>query len=232
MNGTSNDQPQSTAPTAPNSTNSTNSPAEPAVATVTVTAPADHGRLEVGNGLVADPLSDAPDRLGLPPPSLNVSMTDLPEIDYVAIEAYCQIPEKDRVRHWSEDFLKLLTFTSETGKLACSWDWYREIIKGRLLLIVTAENDRATTEGRALDVEGINRQLHVIGRHFRSLTEAPFTIQRVCELVLFPGNGQHKTLEKYLRAIEKVVGVSSDWPMPPANSMALDELTTSTTTTS
>ncbi|KAJ3368206.1 hypothetical protein GGF31_006790 [Allomyces arbusculus] len=224
MNGTTNDQPQSTA-TTPAAPNSTNSPAEP----VTVTAPTDHGRLEVGNGLVADPPSDAPDRPGLPLPSLNASMTDLPEIDYAAIEAYCQIPEKDRVRHWSEDFLKLLTFTSETGKLACSWDWYREIIKGRLLLIVTSENDRATTEGRALDVEGINRQLHVIGRHFRSLTEAPFTIQRVCELVLFPGNGQHKTLEKYLRAIEKVVGVSSDWPMPTANSMALDEPAATTT---
>ncbi|KNE64444.1 hypothetical protein AMAG_09466 [Allomyces macrogynus ATCC 38327] len=227
MNGSSNDQPQSTVPAAA-APNSTNLPAEPAMATVAVIAPTDHGRLEVGNGLVADPLSDAPERPGLPPPSLNPSMADLPEIDYAAIEAYCQIPEKDRVQHWSEDFLTLLTFTSETGKLACSWDWYREIIKGRLLLIVTSENDRATTEGRALDVEGINRQLHVIGRHFRSLTEAPFTIQRVCELVLFPGNGQHKTLEKYLRAIEKVVGVSSDWPMPPANGMALDEPTPTT----
>ncbi len=55
------------------------------------------------------------------------------------------------------------------------------------------------------------------------LREPPFTIQRVCELALNP-TSSHKSLGKYLRALQKVLLVTSNWdplpssPPPPTQS--------------
>ncbi|KAL7747110.1 hypothetical protein RI367_007468 [Sorochytrium milnesiophthora] len=79
----------------------------------------------------------------------------------------------------------------------------------------------------------INAQLRVIGECFEALHEydsyatytdgkpnlmqnthrAPFTIQRLCELVMFP-SGHYMTIPKYLRAIEKVLRVTSIYHEP------------------
>lgn len=79
-------------------------------------------------------------------------------------------------------------------------------------------------EQQAKDIkERIFDQLHEFESVFYSLSlvcltfllrKPPFTIQRLCELCLYPRN-QYKSVGKYLRAVEKSILVTSTWDSFP-----------------
>lgn len=64
-------------------------------------------------------------------------------------------------------------------------------------------------------------QLRSLGENTsnQTLRSPPFTIQRICELCIYPTK-QYKTVGKYLRAVEKTLLVTSSWNAFPAEKAA------------
>ncbi|ORZ30027.1 hypothetical protein BCR44DRAFT_1465295 [Catenaria anguillulae PL171] len=142
---------------------------------------------------------------------------NLPPID--TLQAFCATDEKSRV--WNPTFDSVLYHTANTGALVVEWPLLRELIKARMLHEVSGLHAQAEQQGQSLNREEINAQLHVLGGFFNSLTTAPFTVQRMCEIAL---TRQHTNVIKYLRQIERVVCVSSsvydsDWIMAKRGTM-------------
>ncbi|KAI9221561.1 hypothetical protein BC828DRAFT_380657 [Blastocladiella britannica] len=120
-----------------------------------------------------------------------------------SLQAFCARPEAERT--WDADFEPVLHHTATTGALCVAWPILRELAKARILHIITALNAEAESAGSAPDAAAVNAHLRVIGAHMDALVQSPFTVQRLCEIVLVP---PHTDVLKLLRAVDKVVAVS------------------------
>ncbi|KAI9138719.1 PPP4R2-domain-containing protein [Paraphysoderma sedebokerense] len=125
--------------------------------------------------------------------------------DLSALEA---APESSR--QWRSEFTEILAHTAESSHVLHSWSLTKELIKFKILENVKSEYARLQSLGLAENINSseLDEQLLSIGQCFESHTEPPFTVQRLCELVLEP-NRCHKSIPKYLRAVEKVLRVTS-----------------------
>ncbi|KAI9183057.1 protein phosphatase 4, regulatory subunit 2 [Blastocladiella emersonii ATCC 22665] len=137
-------------------------------------------------------------------------MTDVALVSREEVEAFCKLKEDER--KWEPHFEPVLMHTAQCAELLFPWQLTRELIKARIIEVVTRLNTDAESRGAAPDKAVVNAQLRVLGRHFDALTSAPFTTQRLCEIAMVP---QQADLLKYLRAVEKVVCVSTT-SLPPA----------------
>ncbi|KAL1923415.1 uncharacterized protein VTP21DRAFT_8395 [Calcarisporiella thermophila] len=111
---------------------------------------------------------------------------------------------------WKSEYDLILLNIADTDQVNTEWSLLKDIIKTKLRqnIISNVHGDQPTGEGssgeRHEDYE--NR----IIEYLENFEGPPFTIQRLCELLMRPTE-HHKTLFKYLRAIEKVVAVTSSF---------------------
>ncbi|GAA5865331.1 hypothetical protein JCM3774_004940 [Rhodotorula dairenensis] len=108
---------------------------------------------------------------------------------------------------WQPPFDALLEQTATTNVVDAEWSDVREMLKHKLAEAITnflamgppwplAPEDALQARERAYDT-------------LDSFTGPPFTIQRLCELSLYPKR-QYKSLPKYLRAVNRVLSVTSE----------------------
>ncbi|GBB95003.1 hypothetical protein RclHR1_02460023 [Rhizophagus clarus] len=112
---------------------------------------------------------------------------------------------------YSDD--EILSYISENNELNVSWSKVMSIIRERLektchdsdIQIAINGDDLDKNEKHKTDVEIYKQTINQLLDNFE---RPPFTIQRLSELILRPFQ-HHKTLIKWLRAVEKVLTVQS-----------------------
>ncbi|CAG8641852.1 5737_t:CDS:2, partial [Funneliformis caledonium] len=115
---------------------------------------------------------------------------------------------------------EILLYIAENNELNVSWLKVKKIIKERLtktshdpeISIVINGEDSDKNEGDEKDIENY---MHAIIQLLDNFDRPPFTIQRLSELIVKPFQ-HHKTLIKWLRAVEKVLTVQSSMDMFPS----------------
>jgi len=103
---------------------------------------------------------------------------------------------------------QILSDIAKTGLTCNRWDHLKQLIAYKLTQTVSGFSDFSSASDGTNPEENPTGSLH--GRIDKALTEfpePPFTLQRICELILQPQK-HYKTAKKFLFAFEKLVTVS------------------------
>ncbi|KAJ1342922.1 hypothetical protein BSLG_002579 [Batrachochytrium salamandrivorans] len=87
-----------------------------------------------------------------------------------------------------------------------SWELLRELVRFKITSIIQERTREDSTISQINPT--VSEMEERIMEALDLLPSAPFTLQRLCELITQPLK-DHKSFEKYLRAVEKVLSVSS-----------------------
>lgn len=130
----------------------------------------------------------------------------------------------EEIFHFLEDFSKrkpktipqelneYLAYVARTGDPVYQWSLVKSLFKEKLLSVITDFYE--TTPGIEIppypNVDPFNYDIlkNSLLERLDSFTSAPFTVQRICELLTFPRK-QYNRIDKYMRAIEKNILVVS-----------------------
>ncbi|RUS19407.1 protein phosphatase 4 core regulatory subunit R2 [Endogone sp. FLAS-F59071] len=107
---------------------------------------------------------------------------------------------------WSAEYEDILANIAQSNQVQTPWHLLRNILKTKLRQNVSSSSmpNVSTPSERPEDYQ--DRILSILD----AFQGPPFTIQRLCELLTKPTE-HHKTMIKYLRAMEKVVMVTSSF---------------------
>lgn len=130
----------------------------------------------------------------------------------------------EEVLHFLEEFSKrkqktipqelndYLAYVARTGDPVYQWSLVKSLFKEKLLNVITDFYE--TTPGIEIppypNVDPFNYDImkNSLLERLDSFTSAPFTVQRICELLTFPRK-QYNRVDKFMRAIEKNILVVS-----------------------
>lgn len=130
----------------------------------------------------------------------------------------------EEIFHFLEDFSKrkpktipqelneYLAYVARTGDPVYQWSLVKALFKEKLLSVITDFYE--TTPGIDIppypNVDPFNYDImkNSLLERLDSFTSAPFTVQRICELLTFPRK-QYNRVDKFMRAIEKNILVVS-----------------------
>lgn len=130
----------------------------------------------------------------------------------------------EEIFHFLEDFSKrkpktipqelneYLAYVARTGDPVYQWSLVKSLFKEKLLNVITDFYE--TTPGIDIppypNVDPFNYDImkNSLLERLDSFTSAPFTVQRICELLTFPRK-QYNRVDKFMRAIEKNILVVS-----------------------
>ncbi|KAG2213071.1 hypothetical protein INT47_011220 [Mucor saturninus] len=100
-----------------------------------------------------------------------------------------------------------LTHIAETNQISLPWEELARLLESLLDEQFTAMKDKVQDEETQKVIEGLcSKIIHHVHEH----ANCPFTIQRLCELIIQPKK-YYKMYIKYLRAVDKVLSVTSYW---------------------
>ncbi|KAI9017564.1 PPP4R2-domain-containing protein [Gaertneriomyces semiglobifer] len=139
--------------------------------------------------------------------------------DVDLLRAFAEAPEEEGAGLWKSEFEQVLSNIADTCILHHPWSIVRNLIKYRIQSNVANESTTDTDHG-----ETLQDYLLRINRALDALEEAPFTIQRLCELAIRP-NEHHKSVWKYMRALEKVLLVTTMEDIKHIQLIELEEAT-------
>lgn len=111
----------------------------------------------------------------------------------------------NEIKQWVPEFDNYLVHTAQTAKVTCTWELLRELLRYRIKQLCEMKSDDNNQIINDESIEDFQMRIWAI---LDSFDKPPFTIQRLCELVTI-SQEQHKNIWKYLRAIEKVLLVTS-----------------------
>lgn len=130
----------------------------------------------------------------------------------------------EEIYHFLEDFSKrkpkiipqelndYLAYVARTGDPVYQWSLVKSLFKEKLLNVITEFHE--TTPGIEIppypNVDPFNYDImkNSLLERLDTFTSAPFTVQRICELLTFPRK-QYNRIDKFMRAIEKNILVVS-----------------------
>lgn len=136
----------------------------------------------------------------------------------------------EEILHFLEEFTKrkpksipqelndYLAFVARTGDPVYQWSLVKSLFKEKLLNVITDFYE--TTPGLDIppypNVDPFNYDImkNSLLERLDSFTAAPFTVQRICELLTYPRK-QYNRIDKFMRAVEKnILVVSTREPGP------------------
>lgn len=135
-------------------------------------------------------------------------MENAEEIQLV-LERYSRLKPKEI----PEQLEEYMTFVAKTGDTVFKWPLIQHLFREKLLNVITEFHDRSNSImdlPHYPNVDPFNFDLmkkNLIER-MESFCAAPFTIQRICELLTEPRK-QYSRIDKFMRAIEKNILVVS-----------------------
>merc|ERR1711892_65591 len=143
-------------------------------------------------------------------------MGDIEEIT-ADLEKFCSTQEKQSQEFASpskfdnipESLDAILRAVAANGQLPYSFEWKNValVVRQKILYCIDQMNNKAKYSGTADEyVESCDMVLQRI----EQFNEAPFTLQRLCELVLMPDK-YYKDTNKYIHALLKCLLVVSGW---------------------
>ena len=105
-----------------------------------------------------------------------------------------------------------LASVASTGKAVFAWSKVKPLFKRKLELIIQEFSESCPTENLArqpnVDLFNFEQMKERIFEQLESYTGLPFTVQRLCELMVQPKK-HYKRIDKYMRGLEKVMLVVS-----------------------
>ncbi|CAG2060031.1 unnamed protein product [Timema podura] len=143
---------------------------------------------------------------------------DNPEGILQTLEEYSKLKPKD-IPNELEDYL---CYVAKTGDPVFQWSFVKFLFREKLLkaIRIFLETNPSTEISPCPNVEGFSFETmkdNLVER-LESFSSAPFTVQRICELLINPKK-EYKRIDKYLRAIEKnFLVVSTKEPGAPRRS--------------
>ncbi|KAH9269174.1 hypothetical protein BASA83_008796 [Batrachochytrium salamandrivorans] len=117
---------------------------------------------------------------------------------------FIQLPCSERT--WKPEFDGILLNIAVTATTLHSWELLRELVRFKITSIIQERTREDSTISQINPT--VSEMEERIMEALDLLPSAPFTLQRLCELITQPLK-DHKSFEKYLRAVEKVLSVSS-----------------------
>ena len=141
-------------------------------------------------------------------------------------------PQVDSIPACLDEYL---TSVANTGKALFAWNKVKPLFKRKLELIIQEFSETCPTENLTrqpnVDLFNFEQMKERIFEQLESYTGVPFTIQRLCELMVQPKK-HYKRIDKYMRGLEKVMlVVSTVDPIPGTSDEARLERTASTAST-
>ena len=104
-----------------------------------------------------------------------------------------------------------LASVASTGKAVFAWSKVKPLFRRKLELIIQEFSESCPTESLArqpnVDMFNFEQMKERIFEQLESYTGLPFTIQRLCELMVQPKK-HYKRIDKYMRGLEKVMLVA------------------------
>lgn len=131
-----------------------------------------------------------------------------------SLDIFCSLRKDDSSAEDIPDELeKVLDRIAKHGELPYTMKWPQvsQLIKQKVLYCVAFMNDKRRYSG---PLEEYEETLDVILNQVHIFDEPPFTIQRVCELLIDPGR-HYASTDKYMRALQKNLLVVSGWRRQP-----------------
>jgi len=133
------------------------------------------------------------------------------------LEKFCSTQEKQSQEFASpskfdnipESLDAILQSIAKNGQLPYSFEWKRVslVVRQKILYCINEMNSKAKYNGSADDYL---ESCDLVLKRIEMFTEAPFTLQRLCELVLMPDKYYNDT-NKYIHALLKCLLVVSGW---------------------
>ncbi|XP_050677449.1 serine/threonine-protein phosphatase 4 regulatory subunit 2 [Leptidea sinapis] len=126
-----------------------------------------------------------------------------------------------------------LTYVARTGDPVYQWSLVKSLFKEKLLNVITDFHESTPSIDilPCPNVDPFNYDImkNSLVERLDSFTSAPFTVQRICELLTFPRK-QYNRVDKFMRAIEKNILVVStrepgqQRPQEPENGEAMEPI--------
>jgi len=102
----------------------------------------------------------------------------------------------------SEHLQKLLKEISLTGVSCYDWSALKEVLSVKLAQVLDNYNSKNPISDFSIQKSRLIEEL-------QEFEEAPFTLQRFCELLVEPGCSVYKTTKSFIFAVEKLVTVTT-----------------------
>jgi len=100
-----------------------------------------------------------------------------------------------------EDINLFLKYTAYDGCVDADWEIMKSYIENKLKLLVETLSRKDDS-----NTAWINTRVENIFKNIKALKKPPFTIQRICELLMLPTK-HYRTLENFLFAFNKLVEI-------------------------
>lgn len=136
-------------------------------------------------------------------------MENAEEIQLV-LERYSRLKPKEI----PEELEEYLTFVAKTGDTVFKWPLIQHLFREKLMNVITEFHDTTPSISDNIphypNVDPFNFEImkKMLIERMESFPSAPFTVQRICELLTEPRK-QYSRIDKFLRAIEKNILVVS-----------------------
>ncbi|KAI8799222.1 protein phosphatase 4 core regulatory subunit R2 [Cladochytrium replicatum] len=132
-------------------------------------------------------------------------------------------PDVSQQQELASSWLEVLSDIAQTGAPRHPWNVLKELVRFRLVEVCDGKLPLLTLSslrnGAATQVESVEEYRLRLTHALDSMSGTPFTIQRLSELLVNPAE-HHRNIFKYLRALEKVMYVTS----PLNNSQSDDSI--------
>lgn len=127
-----------------------------------------------------------------------------------------QNPESTAISQTLEDYL---TYVARSGNALFSWNRIKPLFKAKLKLVIQEFHDSSPTDDLLkqpnVDIFKFDQMKQRIFEQLESYSGIPFTVQRLCELLVQPKR-HYKRTDKFMRGLEKIMLVVSTIDPNPA----------------
>lgn len=140
--------------------------------------------------------------------SIVLESMENPEEILHSLEEFAKLKPKDIPRELEE----YLCFVAKTGDPVYQWSAVKSLFREKLSNVITEFYESCPSVEippcRNVDIFKYNSMKNFILEKLDSFSAAPFTVQRICELLTTPRK-EYNRIDKYMRALEKNILVVS-----------------------
>ena len=120
----------------------------------------------------------------------------------------------------SQSLDEYLTYVAKTGNALFEWNKIKALFKKKLQLVIQEFHDSSPSDDLPkqpnVDVFQFEQMKERIFEQLESYSGIPFTVQRLCELMVQPKR-HYKRTDKFMRGLEKIMLVVSTIDPNPSN---------------
>merc|ERR1712141_144814 len=141
----------------------------------------------------------------------------------IDLEKLCSTEEtvENKYQNIPDSLQEILKSIAQNGQLPFELEWKQvsHVVRRRLLYCIDQMNTQSNYTGSS---EEYDSSCDLLLERIRLFHEAPFTLQRICELVIEPSK-YYKNTNKYIHALLRCLLVVSGWRKPAQSDLPREE---------